>query len=166
MGQESYVDVQGVFTSDVGAHLADGLKKRQALNVADRAAHFSDHDIGPCLFSDTDNTVLDLVGDVRDRLNGRAQVITTPLFSNDRVIDLPGRKVAGPAQLDIDKALVMSQVEVRFSAISRHEYLAMLIRAHCPRVDVDVRIQLLQRHRDATCLQNTPDGCRGNTFPH
>ena len=39
------VDVERVVAADVLAELADGFEKRQALDVADRAADFDEHDI-------------------------------------------------------------------------------------------------------------------------
>ena len=38
---------------------------------------------------------LDLVGDVRNDLHRRAEIVAAPLFFDDRVVDLSGRDVVG-----------------------------------------------------------------------
>ena len=42
---ERQVDVERVVAADVLAELTDGFEKRQALDVADRAADFDEHDV-------------------------------------------------------------------------------------------------------------------------
>ena len=63
------VDVQAVLAADVEGELADRLQERQALDVADRAADLGDHDVDVVGGQAMDRR-LDLVGDVRDDLDG------------------------------------------------------------------------------------------------
>ena len=44
-GHERQVDVDRVLAADVEAELADRLEERHALDVADRAADFDEHDV-------------------------------------------------------------------------------------------------------------------------
>ena len=53
------------------------------------------------------------------------------------------------AQVDVDEALVVAQVEVGFGAVLGDKDLAMLIGGHGARVDVEVRIQLHGGDADA-----------------
>ena len=46
----------------------------------------------------------------------------------------------------------MSEIEVRFRSVFRHKNFAVLVRAHCARVDVNVRIQFLSDHFKSACL--------------
>ena len=81
VGHQGEVDVADVVAADVLAELADGLEEREDLDVADRAADLDDDHVdvvgGQAL-----DAVLDLVGDVRDDLDGLAQVVA-PAFLGD-----------------------------------------------------------------------------------
>ena len=89
------------------------------------------------------HALFDLVRNVRNHLYGRAQVITAPLFSDNRFVDSTRCEVAvttafgGP-----HKSLVVSEIEIGLCAIVRDENLAMLKRAHRAGIHVDIRIQL------------------------
>src|SRR2546427_4077116 len=86
---------------------------------------------------------LDLVGDVRDHLDGPAEVITAPLLLDDGEVDLPRRHVVVTRHTARGEPLVVPEVEVGLTAVVGDEHLAVLIRAHRPRVDVNVRVHLL-----------------------
>ena len=105
MRQQREMDVHHVLVADVVAHLADRFKKRQRLDVADRAADLDDADVGVARFGDALDVRFDLVGDVRDDLNGRAEIVAAPLLFDDGVVDLAGRDVVARA--------------VRFSSMKR-----------------------------------------------
>ena len=85
--QQRHVDVQDVGPADVLAHLADRLEERQALDVADRPADLDDHDLRVAVARDAADALLDLVGDVRDDLDGAAEVVAAPLLGDDRLVD-------------------------------------------------------------------------------
>ena len=75
------------------AELADRFEERQAFDVADRAADFAQHEIRVAVIGE--NELLDRVGDVRDHLHGRAEIIAAPLLGDDLLIDAPGGDVVG-----------------------------------------------------------------------
>ena len=91
--------------------------------------------------------VLDLVRDVRDHLDGRAEVLALPLLAQHRVPDRAGRVVRVAREVLVDEPLVVADVEVGLGAVLGDEHLAVLERAHRPGVDVQVRVELL--HLDA-----------------
>src|SRR5437868_1311638 len=62
------------------------------------------------------------------------------------------------------EALVVAEIEIRFSAIIRDEYFAVLERAHRPRIHVEIRIELLQRDSKAAAFQQASDGCGRDAF--
>ena len=66
---------------DLVAQLADGLEERQGLDVADGAADLDDDQVGDLRLGERLDPVLDLVGDVRDDLDGLAQVVAPPLLA-------------------------------------------------------------------------------------
>ena len=74
VGHQRQVDVQAVLLADVEGELADRFEERQPLDVADGAADLGDdhvHVVGGQLADGR----LDLVGDVRDDLDGLAEVL-------------------------------------------------------------------------------------------
>ncbi len=87
--------------------------------------------------------VLDLVGDMRDHLNGSAAEISPAFLLKNRPVDLPGGDVGILIQTLIDKTFIMSQIQIRLRAVVGHEDLAVLYRVHGAGVDVDVRVELL-----------------------
>ena len=67
------------------AELADRLEERQALDVADRAADLDSTKSKPSL--PREHELLDGVGDVRDDLDGGAEIVAAPLLGDDVEID-------------------------------------------------------------------------------
>ena len=94
---------------------------------------------------DQRDALLDLVGDVRHDLYGRAEVVAAALAADHRVVDAPGGDVRGARRVGVGEALVVAEVEVGLGAVLGHEHLAVLVGRHRARVDVDVRVELLQR---------------------
>ena len=88
------MDVEDVGPSHVLAHLADRLEERERLDVADRPAHLDDDDVRASVARDPLDPLLDLVRDVRDDLDGAAEVVAAPLLRDDRLVDAAGRHVA------------------------------------------------------------------------
>src|SRR5260370_37217223 len=101
--------------------------------MADGAGDFDDAEV--VSFGRQPNTVLDLVGDMRDHLHGHAEIIAAPLLLDHRVVDLAGGAVVPPAHRGADKALIMAEIEVGLRAVVGYEDLAMLQRRHRARMD-------------------------------
>jgi hypothetical protein len=64
----------------------------------------------------------------------------------------------------VDEPLVVAEVEIGLSAVLGHEHLAVLERIHGPRVDVDIGVQLLDHDPEATRLEESPEGGRGDAL--
>ena len=139
-GHQGEVDVQHVVFAEVLLELADRLQERQALDVADGAADLDDDDVG-------------VVGDVGDDLHGPAQVISPALLLDDREIHLAGGDVVVARHPGRGESFVVPEVEVRLTAVVGDEDLTVLVRTHRSRVDVDVRVHLLQGHAVAARLE-------------
>ena len=80
------------------AELADRLEERQALDVADRAADLAQHEIEAVVA--VADEVLDGVGDVRDHLDGGAEIVAAPLLGEDVLVDAAGGDVVARASPD------------------------------------------------------------------
>src|ERR1700726_2580750 len=109
------MNVDGVVARQVVLDLADRLEERQPLDIADGAADLAQHEIE--LVIAVEDEILDRVGDVRDYLDGGAEIIAAPLLGEDVLIDAPGGDVVGLGGGASGEALVMPEVEVGLGAI-------------------------------------------------
>jgi hypothetical protein len=126
------VEVEHVLLPDLAAELANRLEERQRLDVADRPADLGDHDVGVGRLRGAPDPLLDLVRDVRDDLNRRAEVLALPLLAKDAVPDRAGGVIRVRREVLVEEPLVVADVEVRLRPVLRHEDLAVLERAHRP----------------------------------
>src|SRR5271166_180499 len=92
MRHERQVQVADIVPADVPPELPDSLEEGHDLDVADRAADFDDDHID-ALAAQASDPLFDLIGDVRNDLNGLAEVVAAPLLCDDRRIDLSRRRV-------------------------------------------------------------------------
>ena len=84
-----------VLPAHLEAELADRLEERQALDVAHRAADLGDDDVHVRRVASAPDARLDLVGDVRDHLDGLAEVVALAArCSMTALVDLAGGEVA------------------------------------------------------------------------
>ena len=164
VGHERDVEEEDAVAAEVVAHLAGRLEERQRLDVADRAADLGDDDVGRVGVVDPRGAGrlgahprLDLVGDVRDDLHGVAEVLAAPLAGDDPVVDLPGRDVGAALEVDVEEALVVTDVEVGLGAVVGDEHLAVLERVHRAGVDVEVGVELLHRHPQPACPEQVSE---------
>jgi hypothetical protein len=153
------VDVADVVATDHVAELTDRLEERQDLDVADRAADLGDHHVDVVVCDALDPT-LDLVGDVRDDLHRLAEVVATAFRGEHRLVDRAGGGVGVARQVLVDESFVVAEVEIGLAAVVGDEHLAVLERVHRARIDVDVRVELLQRDPQTPQLEQ-PSQRRG-----
>ncbi len=149
---QGQVHQHGALGTYFDTQLADGFEERLRLDVADRAADFDHGHVG--ITGTLDDAALDLVGDVRNDLNGRPQVVTATLLAQHVLVDAAGGEVVVLGHGGADKPLVVAQVEVGLSAVVGDEHLTVLERAHGARIDVDVRIQFEHGDLQAPRLQD------------
>ena len=138
------MDEHAAAAPDVDRELPDRLQERQRLDVAHRAADLRDDDVDVLALAHELDAVLDLVRDVRDDLDGAAEVVAAALLADDRVVDRARGDVGGARGVRVREALVVAEVEVGLGAVLGHEHLAVLERRHRARVDVDVGVELLE----------------------
>ena len=91
------VHVADVVAADVEAELPDGLEEREDLDVADRAADLGDDDVDVGA-GEAGDAALDLVGDVRDDLDGLAEVGALALGGEHGRVDRAGGGVGVPRE--------------------------------------------------------------------
>ena len=110
------------------------------------------------------DAVLDLVGDVRDDLDGVAEVLAAALLGDHGRVDLAGRDVRPAVQVPVEEALVVADVQVGLGAVLGDEHLAVLEGVHRAGVDVEVGIELLHRHPQAAGGEELAEARRGEAF--
>ncbi len=151
---------QSIFGAQLKTHLADGFKEREGFNVADGAADFDDDHVNT-----TGNFFyggFDLVGDVGNDLDGFAEVIAAPFFSEDGFVNAASGPVIVAGKLGVSETLVMAEIEIGFRAVFGNEDFAVLEGAHGAGIDVKVRVALLQGDFEAAALKKTAD--RGGSY--
>ena len=157
----------GVAAAHTETHLAHRFNERQRLNVAHRAADFHNGDVtlsAAGIFGSALDEFLDFVGDVGNHLNGLAEVFAAAFLLKNALIDLTGREVVIAVHLRGDETLIVAEVKVGLRAVIGDEDLAVLVRAHGTRVDVDVRIKLDHRHLESAGLQKCRQRSGGDAF--
>ena len=87
IGQQRQVHEDALAARAVLGELADRLEERQAFDIAHGAADFTQHEIN--LVIPDAQEILDLVGDMRNDLDGFAQVVATPFLFQNVGIDAP-----------------------------------------------------------------------------
>ena len=157
------VDEDRVLAAQFLAHLANGLKKRQRLDVADRAADLDNGHVR-AVGRDLAHGVLDLVGDVRNDLDGFAEVVAAPLLQDDLLVDAAGGEVVVARERRMGEALVVAQVEVGLGAVVGDKNLAVLEGRHGARIDVEIGVELHHVDAQAAALKQAADGGRCQTL--
>ena len=135
------VDVQDVFLAEVVPELPYRLQKRQAFDIAYSAAYLYNGNVSAVGYRL--DPALYLVSYVRHNLNGTAEIIASPFFRYDGVVDLACRKVVAPGHSGGYEPLVVAEVKVCLSPVIGHKDLSVLERAHRSWVDVYIRVELL-----------------------
>ena len=162
IGHQRQVNIDDVIARQVVADLADRLQERHRLDVADRAADLAEHEVDIVIAGEHER--LDRVGDVRNHLDGPAEIVAAPLLGDDFLVDLAGRDRIGLRGRTPREALVVTEIEIRFGAIIGDEDFAMLIRAHRARIDIEIGIELPEADLVPSRLEHRSERCRGNAL--
>jgi translation initiation factor RLI1 len=75
------MDIDGIAARQIIAKLADRLDERHRLDIADGAADLAQDEI--IILIAFEHEVLDFIGDVRNHLNGGAEIVAAPLLVDD-----------------------------------------------------------------------------------
>ena len=156
VGHQGQVHVADVLPPHVPAELSDGLNEGHDLDVAHRAADLHNDDVD-VVIAQPAHPLLDLVGHVRDDLDGAAEEVPSALLLDHRAVDPSRGGVGVLAEILVDEPLVVPEIEVRLTAVVGHEDLAVLAGVHRPGVDVDVRIELAHGDPQATAFEESTE---------
>ena len=101
---------------------------------------------------------------MRHNLDRFAEVGAFALLGDDGIVDFAGGDVVRFGGVDIQEALVVTEVKVGLSTVFGDIALAVLVRVERARVDVDVGVEFLNRHPEAAGLQKFCGRCRNDSF--
>lgn len=128
-GDQTHEHEAEVVVSDAELELSEGLEEDAGFDVTDGAADLDKANVG-CLsrivdgnMSDALDPVLDLIGNVRDDLDGLAEVVSLALLGDDLAVNLAGGDVVVGRQFDGQEALVVAKVQVGLGAIGKDKDL-------------------------------------------
>ena len=110
VGHQRDMDVKRVAAPGLAAYLAYGLYEGLALDVAYGAAYLGYEHVGACALGEGADAGFYLVRDVRDGLDGTAQILTAPLLLYDARIDPASREVREAVEVLVYEPLVMPEV--------------------------------------------------------
>src|SRR5438105_8832635 len=164
-GDEGRVDEQDILLPLLLPKLANRFEEGHPLDVANGPADFHQGDVGVFLLPHLADQRLDLVRDVRDDLDRLAEVVAAAFLLDDGPVDLPGRDVVVPGEVHIEEPLVVAEVQVDLRAVVEDEHLAVLVRIHRPRVDVQVGIDLDRTDLQTLRLQEDADRRGADSLP-
>ncbi len=153
---------QGAIGAAFAANLTDSFEERQRFDVADGTADLDQGDVEA--FGRGVDAAFDLVGDMRNDLHGRAEIVATALFTDHFFVNAAGGDRILAGQMGVDEALVVTQVEIGLGAVVGDVDLAVLERAHRARIDIDVGVELHHRYPQAAGFENGGEGGSGNAF--
>jgi hypothetical protein len=109
-------------------------------------------------------TALDLVGDVRNNLNGSSAKVAAAFLLQNTPVYLTGGYVGILGKAFINETLVVAQIQISLCSIISDENFAVLNRIHGTRVNIDVRIKFLHGYFVSAGLKQTAQGRSGDTF--
>ena len=110
------------------------------------------------------NAVLYFVSNVGNDLNRFSQIIAASLFVDDVLVYAAGSDVIRLRGDNVEKSLVMAEVQICFGAIVRDKAFAVFIGIEGARIDVDVGIQFLNGNGIAAALQQFCQRSRNNSL--
>ena len=139
--------------------MTDGLDIGQGFDVSNGSTNFGDDNIVGIVLTQGENPSFDFVGDVRNDLDGFAQVIPPSFVVDHRAVNATGGDVVGLRCANTQKALVMPQIQVRFGPVFCNITLTMLVGVERSGIYVNVGIQFLDGHPESPGLEQFGEGC-------
>ena len=104
------------------------------------------------------------VCDMRNDLNGFAEVIATAFLAEDGFIDLAACEVVCPCENAICEPLVVTEIQVGFSSVSQNIDLTVLKRIHRAGVYIQIRVEFLKDDFEAPEFQQRAERCSRQSF--
>ena len=153
IGYVSQVHIQSPLWSQFPSQLSYCLKKWLTLDVTDGSANLRNDEVERLLRCVQQDAPFYLIGNMRHYLDSFTQVVTSTFPFYHTQIYPSRRHTVVASRLYSCEPLIVSQVKVGLHSIGCYVALSVFVRVECPRVDVDVRVELLNSNAVAPRLQ-------------
>ena len=164
VGNQGYMDQNGVFVADFLLELPDRLQKWLAFNIAHRSTNLYDGDAGVVAGKVAVKPVFDFVSDVGDDLDGSSAEISPPFFGQYGPVNFTCGYIGIFVQALVNESFIVPQVQVCLSTVVCDKNFSVLHRIHCARVNVDIGVKFLHGDFVAAGFQQTAQRCCCNSF--
>ncbi len=156
------MNVQTIFAADPACKVTYGFHKTKALVVAHGSANFDNMNVRAirCL----GNGIFNSTCKVRNKLYGLSVKFTSTLIGNKVAEQAPRERRVLLRELNIEKAFVVTKVEVGFGAVFGNETLTVFARIQKTRIYVKIRVAFLNRDSCPLGLQDSTNARSGNTL--
>ena len=101
---------------------------------------------------------------MRNNLDSLTQIVAPSFAVYHRFIYATGCYTVVSCGTYTRKPFIVPQVEVGLKTILCHVALTVLIGVQCPWVNIDIRVELLNRHLVAACQQQFADAGRNDSL--
>jgi hypothetical protein len=101
---------------------------------------------------------------VRDDLYGLSKIITPALLVYYRLVNPPCGDVVDLGGMNIQETFIMTEIKISLGAVNGDITLSMLIWIKRSRINIYIRIKLLNGHRIAACLKELRKAGRNDTL--
>ena len=147
------MNVHHIVRTNVCLHLAQCFKERKAFNITNSTTNFSDNNIRICRSCSTFNFFFQRVCDMWNNLNSCSKVFPFTFFSKHFAINFTSCNIRILVKVNINKTFVVTKVKVCFSPIISHVNFTVLVRTHCPWVNINVRVKFLDGYLKPAIFQ-------------
>ena len=97
-------------------------------------------------------------------LDGLPQIVSMPLAIDDGLVDATRRNRVVAGRMYARESFIVPQIEIRLHTVYSHVALAVLIRVQRTRINVYIRIKLLDGYLVTACLQQLTDTGRNDSL--
>ena len=162
IGHQCDMDEHRLVTPEIVAHLSDRFDKGQRLDITHGPANFAQDEIKAVNVGQRE--FLDRVGDVRNDLHRRAEIISAPLLRDNALIDATRGDIVRLFRGNAGKAFIMAEIQIGLRPIVGHIDFAVLIRRHRSGIDVQIGIKFANTDSVAARLKECRKRRRHQTF--
>ena len=157
------VYIQGILT-EFPFQLSDSFHIWCTLNVAYSTTYFRYHKVVATLLSQEFHVAFNLVGDVWNYLYGLSQVVAMAFLVNYCLVNPTSSQRIRLCGLNVCEPLIVSEVKVCFHTVHSHIAFSMLVWVQRARINIDVRVKLLDGDIVASCLKKLTNRRRNNSL--
>ena len=139
--------------------LAHAFKIWQSFNITNCSTDFCNHKVKISCFTKGFNSIFYFISDMGHYLYCLSHIVATTFFIDNALIDATGCYIVSTSCLDISKTFIVTKVEVSFVTVNCHITFTMLIGVKCSRVNIQIRVKLLNSNTITACYKQIGERC-------